>query len=49
MLNNNFIDFKKFFFLFLKPLEVCPVGTSTYTYTLTLFKKVATPLCDIDP
>ncbi|KRX05819.1 Calponin homology domain [Pseudocohnilembus persalinus] len=48
-LNNNFLDFKKFFHLFLRVLEQSPDNSKQFLYCISLFKQVAQKLCEIDP
>lgn len=49
MLNNNFIDFKKFFGMFYKPLNYFDQTNKTYMYIVSLFKKVGSHLVQQDP
>ncbi|KAL4471200.1 hypothetical protein ABPG72_007567 [Tetrahymena utriculariae] len=47
-LNNNFLDFKKFFFMFIKPLNYLSNTSKTFIYILSLFRKVASALVESD-
>lgn len=47
-LNNNFLDFKKFFFMFMKALNYLNANSKTYMLILNMFKKVASALVDIN-
>lgn len=46
--NNNFLDFKKFFLMFLKPLTCIKVGSKTTIAILSLFKRTANALVEAD-
>lgn len=47
-LNNNFLDFKKFFFMFMKALNYLGNASKAYMLILNLFSKVASSLVEID-
>lgn len=47
-LNNNFLDFKKFFFMFTKALNYLSQTSKTHMLILNLFRKVATALVETD-
>eukprot|EP00825_Cyclidium_porcatum_P051511 TRINITY_DN949_c0_g1_i1.p1 TRINITY_DN949_c0_g1~~TRINITY_DN949_c0_g1_i1.p1 ORF type:complete len:805 (-),score=152.08 TRINITY_DN949_c0_g1_i1:109-2523(-) len=49
MLNNNFLDFKKFFGIFFKSLNYFDKSHKTFENILNLFKKVGANLVQIDP
>ena len=48
-LNNNFLDFKKFFSMFIIPLKYFNYTEEEYILILILFKKVSKELIEIDP
>jgi hypothetical protein len=47
-LNNNFLDFKKFFTMFIKPLNILGTHSKTYSLIISLFSSVASALVESD-
>jgi hypothetical protein len=48
-LNNNFIDFKRFFTVFIRPLEVLKPTSKTFILILELLKNVGIKLIELEP
>ena len=48
-LNNNFIDFKRFFKIFIRPLELRKTSSKVYILILELMKNVGAKLVELEP